>query len=636
MSIDHNRIKVSDLEKNQPNKILTTNTAGELEFSDINNTLDCTVAGKVLDARQGKILQDGKVDKVAGKSLLSDTEITRLGTLSNYIHPANHPPSIITQDASNRFVTDAEKAAWNAKQSSLGFSAENVANKNVANGYAGLGADGKLISSQLPTLTISDTFVIGSQAAMLAVTAETGDVAVRTDLKKSFILKGTNPTVLSNWQELLTPTPTLQEVLISGHEAIDSNIILNNIDSTVALKLLPEEIIIANSDDTNQTGINLDGFYAGNSENMGVGLGPDNGLVLNQNGGNNSYINNSNVTSPNILLQVPNKPAGSYTIATLDDIPTSAQVNADWNATTGVTQILNKPAIPTMVPQVNADWNSMDGVTRILNKPNIPSIIAHLEYSNTDKTVWNNGKGSFSTSFGDSALRSITTGSGNTAIGVYSSRYITTGSNNTSLGSYSLQSSSGGSSNCTAIGYNALLNSDGGLDNTGVGYGAMRGIENGSYNTCLGSGALQTGRFGNLHTAVGYHSLYWSTDGSGTSALGSQAGKFTAGGVNILQSHTNSIFIGRDTKSLANSQSNEIVIGYNVTGAGSNTISLGNSFITDNYFFGKVRGGSFVSTAVAPTQGVTVGITGEIRAVAGFIYVCSGGTVWTRAALATF
>jgi hypothetical protein len=32
-----------------------------------------------------------------------------------YVHPANHPPSIITQDASNRFVTDAEKTTWNAK-----------------------------------------------------------------------------------------------------------------------------------------------------------------------------------------------------------------------------------------------------------------------------------------------------------------------------------------------------------------------------------------------------------------------------------------------------------------------------------------------------------------------------------------
>jgi len=34
---------------------------------------------------------------------------------NNYAHPLNHPPSIITQDSSNRFVTDAEKATWNAK-----------------------------------------------------------------------------------------------------------------------------------------------------------------------------------------------------------------------------------------------------------------------------------------------------------------------------------------------------------------------------------------------------------------------------------------------------------------------------------------------------------------------------------------
>lgn len=32
-----------------------------------------------------------------------------------YTHPTNHLPSIITQDANNRFVTDVEKATWNGK-----------------------------------------------------------------------------------------------------------------------------------------------------------------------------------------------------------------------------------------------------------------------------------------------------------------------------------------------------------------------------------------------------------------------------------------------------------------------------------------------------------------------------------------
>jgi len=64
MSTNHNRIRVADLETNQPNKILKTNAKGELEFSDANNqtenynALDCTTEGKALDARQGKVLKD--------------------------------------------------------------------------------------------------------------------------------------------------------------------------------------------------------------------------------------------------------------------------------------------------------------------------------------------------------------------------------------------------------------------------------------------------------------------------------------------------------------------------------------------------------------------------------------------------
>ena len=154
-----------------------------------------------------------KVDKVTGKSLIADAEIARLTTLDNYTHPANHPPSIITQDANNRFTTDAEKAIWNAKQNSLGFTPENVASKNTSNGYAGLGADGKLINSQLPSITISDTYVVTSQAEMLGLTlADKGDVAVRTDLNKSFILKGNLYSTLADWQELLTPTGAVTTV----------------------------------------------------------------------------------------------------------------------------------------------------------------------------------------------------------------------------------------------------------------------------------------------------------------------------------------------------------------------------------------------------------------------------------------
>jgi hypothetical protein len=84
--------------------------------------------------------------------------------------------------------------------------------KGVANGLATLGSDNKIPNSQLPALAITDTFPVASQAAMLALTAEVGDVAVRTDLNKTFILRIAGATTLANWQELLTPTDAVFSV----------------------------------------------------------------------------------------------------------------------------------------------------------------------------------------------------------------------------------------------------------------------------------------------------------------------------------------------------------------------------------------------------------------------------------------
>lgn len=84
--------------------------------------------------------------------------------------------------------------------------------KGAANGVATLDSGGKVPVAQIPATAITDTFVVGTQAAMLALTAEIGDVAVRTDLNKSFILRVAGASTLSNWQELLTPTDAVQSV----------------------------------------------------------------------------------------------------------------------------------------------------------------------------------------------------------------------------------------------------------------------------------------------------------------------------------------------------------------------------------------------------------------------------------------
>ena len=65
-----------------------------------------------------------------------------------------------------------------------------------------------------------------------------------------------------------------------------------------------------------------------------------------------------------------NGPDASNPFATMADVG-GGQVNSDWNAVSGVAEILNKPTIPAA--QVNSDWNAVSGVAEILNKPTIPS-----------------------------------------------------------------------------------------------------------------------------------------------------------------------------------------------------------------------------------------------------------------------
>lgn len=78
--------------------------------------------GKLQAQITGHIGSTGATHGAATTSVngfMSSTDKTKLDGVAtganNYTHPANHPPAIITQDASNRFVTDTEKTVWNGK-----------------------------------------------------------------------------------------------------------------------------------------------------------------------------------------------------------------------------------------------------------------------------------------------------------------------------------------------------------------------------------------------------------------------------------------------------------------------------------------------------------------------------------------
>lgn len=95
----------------------------------------------------------------------------------------------------------------------LTYTPQNVAQKNQASGYAGLDAGGKILTAQLPAVAISSFLgSVGSQAAMLALSGQEGDWAIRTDTGTTWILIGADPTQLSSWQMLATPTDIVSSV----------------------------------------------------------------------------------------------------------------------------------------------------------------------------------------------------------------------------------------------------------------------------------------------------------------------------------------------------------------------------------------------------------------------------------------
>jgi len=205
--------------------------------------------------------------------------------------------------------------------------------------------------------------------------------------------------------------------------------------------------------------------------------------------------------------------------------------------------------------------NSTGGTINLTGYTYIP----HLEYDNSNSTLWNNGFGNVSTniSFGQNALVSNTSGTYNTAIGGESLSATTTGNYNTGIG--------GGS----------LTNNTIGVQNFAIGSFALYYNTSGSYNTAIGTAALQDNTVAERNVAIGGFSLYRNT-GNRNIAIGFYAGVATKGSDNIL--------LGANANNITDglvSGSNNTIIGTLLSGVinGSN-----------NTIFGKPTGLSSTTT----------------------------------------
>ena len=187
---------------------------------------------------------------------------------------------------------------------------------------------------------------------------------------------------------------------------------------------------------------------------------------------------------------------------------------------------------------------------------------------------------------GTNALQNNVSGSQNVAIG-NNSLTVNSNSNNTGVGSNTLQSNTIGFNN-TGVGSFALWKNIDGTSNAALGPSALLSNTSGSRNIAIGSSALRINTTGSRNVAVGTAALYENITGSYNIAVGDNAGRYFGSGTSALSNTSGSIFIGSNTRANANISFNEIVIGNDLIGLGSNTVVLGNDNVTTTALKGNV------------------------------------------------
>jgi hypothetical protein len=124
-------------------------------------------------------------------------------------------------------TSDALKPISTATQTALNGKAASV------HGHTYADITGTVPTSALPPLAINETTPVATQAAMLALVAQRGDMAIRTDNGKTYVLATDSPGTLADWKEVMA---TGQVVSVAGKTGlvllVKADVGLSNVDNT--------------------------------------------------------------------------------------------------------------------------------------------------------------------------------------------------------------------------------------------------------------------------------------------------------------------------------------------------------------------------------------------------------------------
>ena len=232
----------------------------------------------------------------------TQVEKTKLSLLDTTIPPAhthvfgdipngNLDASRINENATRKFVNTEEKILINCS--------EQLSNKNQSNGYAGVGANGKISSSLLPDLNVSQVFPnVPNEASMLLLDAGLGDIAIRTDMSDTaFICISIPSSVITNWRQLNSTSSVtsvngmIGSVILDTSDIPEGTNLYYNDDRVAALLQAGTNITLTYNDtlntltiNANDTSVNWSEIQSKPTTIAGYGITEVDAAVVKQNG----------------------------------------------------------------------------------------------------------------------------------------------------------------------------------------------------------------------------------------------------------------------------------------------------------------------------------------------------------------